>query len=100
MVSISFRAEVPFPRDRRGKATIRALGLDREPLREKRRELLEKLRLIFFLAFALEAKDAARASEEVEEARAILRRAVEDGGEYAAMVRAAIPRWKREYGIQ
>lgn len=94
-LSLSFRDEVPFPKNKRGRTTIRALGLDRKPLQDKRKELLELLRLTFLVAFVLRAPRA-----EARSARDLLRRAVSDAGEYAAMVRAAIPGWEKEYGVQ
>lgn len=99
-LSLSFRAEVPFSKNRRGRETIRALGLTRAPLREKRKERLDLLRAAFVVAFALSPTEAALIPHEVRDARALLHRAVSDQGEYAAMVRAAIPRWEREFGVR
>jgi uncharacterized protein (TIGR02646 family) len=97
---LSFRHEVPFPRNRRGKETIRALGLSRKPLQDKRRERLESLQMVFVVAYALAPQPPARLPEDVQLARDLLRRAVSDAGEYAAMVRAAIPRWEKKYGVR
>lgn len=99
-LSLSFRAEVPFHKNKRGKETIRALGLKRTPLQSKRRERLETLKLIFFLAYKNVPKKAAPPSTEVQDARDLLRRAISDAGEYAAMVRAAIPRWEKQYRVK
>ncbi len=98
--SLSFREEVPFPRNKRGKETIRALGLTRPPLQEKRKERLDLLRASFVLAYALAPEEAAALHNEVQLARDLLRRAISDAGEYAAMVRAAIPQWEMHYGVQ
>ncbi len=98
--SLSFREEVPFPKNKRGAATIEALGLKRGPLNEKRKDRLEELRGNFVLAYALSPEQAAMLAEEVGLARDVLRRALEDGGEFAAMVRAALPRWERQYGVR
>ena len=86
--------------NKRGKETIRALGLERTPLQSKRKERLETLKLIFFLAYKNVPKKAAPPSTEVQDARDLLRRAVSDAGEYAAMVRAAIPRWEKQYRVK
>ena len=93
--SLSFRDEVPFPKNKRGATTIRALGLKRGPLNERRKDRLELLQRVFLVAYVLPSGGA-----EVQSARDVLRRALEDAGEYAAMVRAAIPRWEQQYGVR
>jgi uncharacterized protein (TIGR02646 family) len=98
--SLSFREEVPFPKNKRGTATIRALGLRRGPLNDARKERLDALRGNFVLAYTLSPEEAATLVEEVRLARDVLRRALEDGGEFVAMVRAALPRWERQYGVR
>jgi uncharacterized protein (TIGR02646 family) len=98
--SLSFREEVPFHRNKRGKETIRALGLTRAPLQEKRKERLDTLEMIFFVAYKLPLPNTAILPEEVQRARDLLRRAISDAGEYAAMVRAAIPQWEKKYRVQ
>ena len=98
--SLSFREEVPFHKNKRGKETIRALGLKRTPLQEKRKERLDLLRLAFFVAYALDPNEAALVPQDVQRARDLLRRAISDAGEYAAMVRAAIPRWEKRYCVK
>jgi len=97
---ISFREEVPFGKNRRGTATIKALGLERAPLKERRKDLLDALRANFVIAHVLSAVEAAVLSEEVRDAKDVLQRALDDAGEFAAMVRAAIPAWEKEYGVQ
>ncbi len=98
--SLSFREEVPFHKNKRGKETIRALGLMRTPLQEKRKERLEALRIIFVFAYTLDSITAGLKHQDVQLARDHLRRARLDAGEYAAMVRAAIPRWEKQYGVK
>jgi uncharacterized protein (TIGR02646 family) len=98
--SLSFRDEVPFHKNNRGKETIRALGLKRAPLQEKRKERLDALRMVFVVAYTLDPITAGLKHQDVQDARDLLRRAVSDAGEYAAMVRAAIPRWEKRYGVQ
>jgi len=83
---ISFRQEVPFALGGSplGKATIRALALQRETLNERRRTVYERLRLLHFLA------THEPPCPEAAEARGVLERAVRDDAEYAGMVRAAM----------
>lgn len=98
--SLSFREEIPFHKNKRGKETIRALGLTRAPLQEKRKERLDMLRALFVLVYTPALEKAAPLPDVVQLARDLLRRAVSDAGEYAAMVRAAIPHWEKKYGVQ
>jgi uncharacterized protein (TIGR02646 family) len=97
--SLSFREEVPFSRNKRGKETIRALGLKRAPLQEKRKDRLEAMKRVFLVA-TLSPSNAVIPPEEVQLARDLLRQALSDAGEYAAMVRAAIPEWEKKYRVQ
>jgi uncharacterized protein (TIGR02646 family) len=99
-LSISFRQEVPFPRNKRGRETIRALGLRRSELSEVRRDYFTALQAVFVLAYVLGPDDAARLASDVADARRLLQRAATDEGQYAAMVRAAIPRWERKYKVK
>ena len=80
--------------------TIRALGVRRGPLNDRRKTLLDTLQANFVLAYALPPAQAALLTEEVQLARDVLHRAAEDAGEYAAMVRAAIPRWEKQHGVR
>ena len=81
---ISFRQEYPYAIDDSdlGRMTIDALGLDREALAERRRDLLDKLLLIKVLANS--------DSPEADDARDYLHRSIQDSAEYAAMARAAL----------
>lgn len=87
---IGFRQEIPFAvnDDARAKATIAALGLDREILNERRRDRLDALRTMHEL---VEMEDAAppEMEEVISDARDYLARAVLDHAEFAAMARAA-----------
>lgn len=56
--SLSFREEVPFHKNKRGKETIRALGLKRTPLQEKRKERLDSLMMVFVVAYTLDPTKA------------------------------------------
>ena len=87
---IGFRREIPYPVDGspRGAATIRALGLDREILNERRDELKELEVLQKLVQIGPDA--AANLGPLVEEAREILARAVSDEGEFSAMARVAL----------
>jgi len=81
---IGFREEIPYAIDDNpsGRATIAALGLDREALNERRRDklgMLKALRVVASLDLA-EARDA----------RDLLDQAVLPSAEYAAMARAAL----------
>jgi len=67
--------------DRRGRRTIRGLGLNRDALKRRRETFLEALRIIWDLAAAC-PKTPQRAAAE-----AWLKRAQGDTAEYAAMVR-------------
>ena len=85
---ISFREEAPFPvgGSRKGEATIRALGLDREELSNDRLRHLQSARLILYLAMSQpDSPEGRRAHDWVTRARG-------DEGEYAGMVRAELAR--------
>ena len=87
---VSFRREIPYPIDRNpyGTATIEVLGLRREGLNERRRELLSKLaRLHELVQSADRLPDSMQPL--VERARQVLARAVTDAAEFASMARAA-----------
>lgn len=82
---ISFRQEIPYSINDhpRGKATITALGLDRQELNEMRRDRLELLRYVHKVV-------QIGSMEEQQVARAVLDKAVQDDAPYAAMARAAV----------
>lgn len=89
---IGFRKEIPFAinGNAAGKATIQALGLDREPLNEVRRERLQFLVLIRQV-IGLEESLPGKAEDRqvVRDAQRFLAESVTDAGEFAAMARAA-----------
>jgi uncharacterized protein (TIGR02646 family) len=87
---IGFRREIPYPVDGspRGAATIRALGLDREILNERRRDELKELEVLHELV-RMEPDASADLLPLIERSRRILARAVSDEGEFSAMARAA-----------
>lgn len=87
---ISFRREIPYPVDGspHGEATIRALGLDREGLNERRRDRLKALQVLHRLVL-MELGASEDLLPLIEEARRILAHAVGDEAEFAAMARAA-----------
>ncbi len=89
---IGFRKEIPFAINGSpaGKATIEALGLNRELLNEVRRDRLAellRLRQILRLESELSTKEGGR--QLVQDAKAFLAMAVTDASEFAAMARAA-----------
>lgn len=81
---IGFREEYPYAINGNavGKTTIQALGLDRESLNERRRDRLEMLKHIKFLA--------ERPGPESLEAQAFLERAIQPNAEFSAMAIAAL----------
>ncbi len=89
---IGFRKEVPFAINgsRTGRATIKALGLDREILNEVRRD---RLNILLHLRQVVEQEERLSMDTEgrqlVNGAKALLAEAVTDTGEFAAMARAA-----------
>jgi uncharacterized protein (TIGR02646 family) len=89
---IGFRKEIPYAINGSptGKATIKALGLDRELLNEVRRDRLADLILLRDVV-ALDAtlSTLTEGRQLVQKARDLLAEAVTDVGEFAAMARAA-----------
>ena len=88
---IGFHKEIPFAIDSNpiGKATIKALGLDRELLNEVRRDRLNIL--ITLHKVVNQAEILANDPEGVglvQQAKALLAEALTDAGEFAAMARA------------
>ena len=89
---IAFRKEVPYAinGNRRAQKTIKALGLRRSVLSEKRRERLDQLLFLRkVLDQEVELGRTAGGREILEEARDLLQKATLDSAEYAAMARAA-----------
>jgi hypothetical protein len=89
---IGFREEYPYPigGSPRGDATLRALGLDRPELVERRRERLQTIRLLRSAAQQLRRKRDRRSKALAREIEKELQRSVEDGAEFAAAVRCAM----------
>ncbi|HEX8211465.1 MAG TPA: hypothetical protein VF584_14935 [Longimicrobium sp.] len=87
---ISFRYEIPFPvgGSRAGKATIEALGLDREILNERRRDRLKQLQILAELV-EMEPTASAELIILVEKAKTLLEECTGDAAEFAGMARAA-----------
>lgn len=87
---ISFRQEIPFPVDGSliGKATIEALGLNREILNERRRDRLKHLKMLAELV-AMEPTATADLVPLIRKARVLLAESTDDAAEYAGMARAA-----------
>ena len=85
---LSFREEVACTvgDSPRGEATIEALGLNRQKLVERRRDVLDRLRLIHGIAVSRPP------TSQAQKAKAFLETASMDSAEYAAMVRAALRR--------
>lgn len=83
---IEYLAEQPRGRNgsRRGEETIEALGLRREPLREKRFDRYRLLKALRDVSLLLPNE------REGQEAAAILEDAVRDEAEYASMVRCLV----------
>lgn len=79
---ISFREEVPYAVDgnARGEATLRILGLRREPLAEQRRERLGHVKALRSLV--------RMGGPEAAEAQEMLQRMQQDSAQYASMTRA------------
>ena len=88
---ISFRQEIPFPvgGSRSGKATIEALGLDREILNERRRDRLKHLQILADLV-EMEPSASAELITLIEKARILLEECTGDAAEFAGMARAAV----------
>lgn len=87
---ISFRYEIPFPvgGSRAGRATIEALGLNREILNERRRDRLRQLQLLAELV-EMEPTATAELVPLIEKARTLLAECTQDAAEFAGMARAA-----------
>jgi hypothetical protein len=87
---ISFRQEIPFPvgGSRAGKATIEALGLDREILNERRRDRLAQLRILAKLV-EMEPSASAELVQLIDEAKTLLDESITHAAEFAGMGRAA-----------
>jgi len=83
---ISFRAEVIFAIDDkpRGKATIKALGLDRNELNDMRKDCYDKLELIYELANLKPPMPGSK------KAKALINRSIQSSSQYASMVRCAL----------
>lgn len=90
---ITFRGEIPcsIGGGRRGKETIRLLGLDRPKLNDDR---MEKLEVLLYLRKVVDMAEANPKNQVLQsllrEARSFLASAVQDTSEYAAMARAAL----------
>jgi uncharacterized protein (TIGR02646 family) len=89
---IGFRQEYPYAVNGsvRGRATISALGLDRAPLVEIRRDRLEKVRLLRLSAQALRRKRDQTAKDLVQQIEIELQNATTDQAEFAAAVRSML----------
>lgn len=83
---ISFRSEVIFAIDDnpRGKATIRALGLDRDELNDIRKDCYDKLELIYKLANLKPPMPASK------KAKGFIDRSIQSSSQYASMIRCAV----------
>ncbi len=83
---ISFREEVIFAIDDkpRGKATIKALGLDRDELNDMRKDYFDKLELIYELA------NLKPPIPESEKAKKHITKSIQSSSQYASMIRCAV----------
>ena len=83
---ISFREEVIFAIDDnlRGKATIKALGLDRDELNNMRKDCFDKLELIYKLA------NLKPQIPESEKAKKHITKSIQRSSQYASMIRCAV----------
>ena len=83
---ISFREEVIFAIDDkpRGKATIKALGLDRDELNDMRKDCYDKLELIYELA------NLKPPVPQSKNAKALINRSIQSSSQYASMIRCAV----------
>lgn len=90
---ISFREEVIFAVDDnpRGKATIEVLGLDRVELNEMRKDLYEKLELIYEIA------NHVPALPESAKAKKLIDKAVLIASPYSSMIRCALNNGFKKY---
>ena len=83
---IAFRQEIPYASDDdpRGDATIKALGLDRDKLNDRRKDYYDKLQLIHETA-TLGLPLSLR-----KKAKALIDKCKQDSNKYASMVRCAV----------
>ena len=83
---VSFRAEVIFAIDDnpRGKATIKALGLDRDKLNDIRKEYYDMLKVVYEVA---NLKPSIPASKRAKD---LIERSVQSSSQYASMIRCAV----------
>ena len=88
---IAFRKEIPYAKNgnRYAMATIKALGLDRENLNEKRREHLDRLISLRKVLDQEELNSTFEGRQILEETRIFLSEATLDTAEFTAMSRAA-----------
>ena len=85
---------VPYPirNNRRAKATITVLGLDRPKLNERRHGHLQMLESLHALATILRGSKAMPSTDpDLIKIEILLRQAVEDEAEYTALARATLP---------
>jgi hypothetical protein len=89
---IGFRKEYPYAigGSPRGDATLRALGLGRPELAERRRERLQTIRLLRLAVGQLRRKRDRRSKSLAREIEHELQYCVADGAEFAAAVRCAM----------
>ncbi len=90
-VHIGFREEYPYAvgGSARGVETVRALGLDRPELVERRRERLNRVRLLRRAADKLKRKRDQESKDLAREIEAHLLETNTDAAEYAAMIRSS-----------
>jgi len=83
---IAFRAEVIFATNDnpRGKATIKALGLDRDKLNDIRKEHYDRLRIVYEVA---NLKPPVPASKDAKD---LIDRAIQNSSPYTSMLRCAV----------
>ena len=88
---ISFRQEIAFPVNgsRAGRATIDALGLNRENVNERRRDRLDELQTLRRL-IDINPKGDAELAKLIADARVKLTEATTDAAPHTAMARAAV----------
>jgi uncharacterized protein (TIGR02646 family) len=89
---LGFRAEIAYPVDdsAKGQTTIDALGLNRPELTEIRRDRLRTFRLLLrTLREWREQEPTPLIRSQIERLEAELQKWIQDGAEYAAMMRAA-----------
>lgn len=85
MILIGFRGDTPYAigGNSRGKTTITTLGLNREPLRERRSELLNLLKLVHKISTGIIPANA----KERKDAKALLKKHSSSKSEYSGAVR-------------